>query len=139
MNDIFSYSLIEQKQLNYNFRKTYNNYFGNKKYKIKKFPSLKEFENIYEKIKDLGLLPKTKMFFRGNKYRAFSNFSGNNSYQNKIYNEWEEKKNQEIKIKSEYYYMNLKKKIKEENKQKKNIFKNLTTMKEIVKCPNIYY
>ena len=139
MNDIFSYNLIEQKQLNYNFRKTYNNYFGNKKYKIKKFPSLKEFENIYEKIKDLGLLPKTKMFFRGNKYRAFSNFSGNNSYQNKIFNEWEEKKNQEIKIKSEYFYMNLKKKIKEENKQKKNIFKNLTTMKEIVKCPNIYY
>ena len=35
--------------------------------------------------------------------------------------------------------MNLKKKIKEENKPKKNIFKNLTTMKEIVKCPNIYY
>ena len=124
------------------FMKLYNFFLGEKiKYKIKKFPSLQEFENIYEKTKEMGMLPKNKMFLKGNKYRAFSDFSTNN-FLIKVNNNkdiWEENKIDDYRLKSEYFYTILKKKINEENKKNERLSKNFCTLKQIVKCPNLYY
>ena len=87
------------------------------------------------------MLPKNKMIFRGNKYRAFSDFSVNNFY-DKTYdlgNVWEEKKSGEINVKNEYYLMALERKIKNENKKNELLSKNFCSLKQISKYPNIYY
>ena len=133
INDIISNNNVENNKRN-SFKKIYKNFFGYKnKYKIKKFPTLKEFEFIYEKIKEMGISPRNKMFFKGNKHRAFSDFS------DAIKNLWEEKKNGESRIKDKYYLTTLKKKIQNEIKKNELLSKNFCTLKQIVKCPNIYY
>ena len=110
-----------------------------KKYNIRKFLTLKEFENIYEKMKKMGLLPKSKNFFQGNKFRAFSSFYSNNLFNNKEINEWAERIEGEVKVNNEPFIMQLKKRIKEENRKNKILDKNSCTMKQIIKCSNIYY
>ena len=110
-----------------------------KNFRIKKFPSLKEFEYIYGQIKEMGLLPKNKMIFHGNKFRAFSDFSGIKIIDNKEFNEWAEEKEEESIIKSKYSLANMKRKINQENKRNKNINRNLCTLKQIIKSSNIYY
>ena len=140
-NDIITNNFASNNKRS-NFKNIYKNYFGDKnKFKIKKFPTLKEFEIIYEKTKESGMLPKNKMIFRTNKYRAFSDFSGNHFY-DKTYdlgNIWEEKKGGEINIKAEYYLMALKRKIKNDNKKNELLSKNFCSLKQISKYPNIYY
>ena len=120
-NDILTNNFVSNNKRS-SFKNIYKNYSGDKnKFKIRKLLSLKEFEIIYEKTKEIGILPRNKMIFRGNKYRAFSDFSGNNFY-DKTYdlgNIWEEKKSGEINVKNEYYLRALKRKIKNDNERKK--------------------
>ena len=110
-----------------------------KNLKIKKFPTLKEFEYIYKQIKEMGLLPKNKMLFHGNKFRAFSDFSGVNNIDNKENNEWAEKREEESIIKNNYNMDNIKRKLNLENKRNKILNRNLCTLKQIIKTTNIYY
>ena len=137
--DFLSTTLTPQKDLN-SITSNIKSSLGNKKFKIKKFHTLKEFENIYEKIKSIGLLPKNKNFFHGDKFKAFSNFSGTNFSLNKKYNEWAENKEDESsRMKQGYYILRLKKKINEENKKFTKLSKKFCTLKEVIKSPNIYY
>ena len=138
IKDFLSTTLIPQKYLN-NINNNIKSIFGKKKFKIKKFHTLKEFENIYEKIKLIGLLPKNKNFFHGDKFKAFSNFSVTNFPYNKKSNEWAENKEDESRLKQGYYILSLKKKINEENKKFKKLSKNFRSLKEVIKSPNIYY
>ena len=136
--DILTNNLISQKKISQDFKNTYKNSIKRNNFKIRKYPTLKQFELIYEKIKEMGLLPKAKSYYKGKKIRISNNFTGNSLFENKIYNEWEEKGG-EKSIMSEYYLSTLKKKIKEENKKNDYLSKNFYTMKDIRKCPNIYY
>lgn len=137
-----SYSLINQTKLCSKFKETQKFIkdisLKNLKYKVKKFCTLKEFEKIYKTTKEMGLLPKNKMFFHGDKFKAFSTFAGMNLFENKKYNEWEDKKEEIRKIKLDYLMLSLKNKIKKNEIKNKLSVKDCTGLKEILKYSNIY-
>ena len=135
---ILPYTLIpSQQNININNKKVKHMFGENKKFNIRKVLTLKEFENIYEKMKKMGLLPKNKNFFQGNKFRAFSSFYSNSLFNNKVVNEWAEEG--EKKVNNEPFIIHLKKRIEEENRKNKILAKQYCTMKQIIKCSNLYY
>ena len=136
--DILTNNLISQNKISQDFKDTYTNYIKKNNFIIRKFPTLKEFEMIYAKFKELGLLPKVKNYHKGKNIRISNNFTKYNLFSNKNYNNWEEK-GEEKSVMSEYYLSTLKKKIKEENKKNDYQSKNFYSLKDIKKCPNIYY
>ena len=107
------------------------------KYTVKKFCSLKEFENLYDKLKGIGKLPKNKMFFHGNKYKGFSS-TVFDFFKSKNSNELEELKEEKSKIKDDYFLINMKNKLKKEEEKTKLLSKNFCSLKKLLKFPNIY-
>ena len=136
-----SKSINNQTQLENKFKETkefiQNALSQKNKYTVKKFCSLKEFENLYEKIKGIGKLPKNKMFFHGNKYKGFSS-TVIDFFKNKNSNEWEEQKEERNKIKDDYFLINMKNKIKKEEEKSKLLSKKYCSLKKLLKFPNIY-
>ena len=107
------------------------------KYSVKKFCSLREFENLYDKIKAIGKLPKTKMFFHGNKYKGFSSACFD-FVKSKNSNALEEQKEERSKIKDDYFLINMKNKLKKEEEKSKLLSSKYCTLKKLLKFPNIY-
>ena len=133
-----SKSIINQTQLEHKFKETnefIENFLSQKnKYNVKKFCTLKEFENLYDKIKAIGKLPKTKMFFHGNKYKGFSS-TGFDFFKSKNGNEWEEFQEER---RNDYFLINMKNKINKEE-EKSQVFSNkFCSLKKLLKFPNIY-
>ena len=107
------------------------------KYTVKKFCSLKEFETLYDKIKAIGKLPKTRMFFHGNKYKGFSS-TVFDFFKSKSSNGWEEQKEERSKIKDDYFLINMQNKLKKEEEKNKLLSKKFCSLKKLLKFPNIY-